>query len=278
MTYKDILATVFSLEGDEAALMTAAALAEQFGARAAALIVAVHVGSGFAQETAPLSEVLADIAKGTHSAAAMERERIVSWLSNSRHAFEIRDLTVEGAVNKDEIVAQARMADVVVMARAKSQQRARRLLLEHVLFQSGRPVLLVPEAPAVARRFERVMIAWNAKAQAMRAVTEAMPLLQAAREVKVVTVDALPSASGHGEAPGRDLASHLARRDVRVEVRNVDGMGRGDGRALLDEAVNTNADLMVLGAYGRPRAQELLFGGVTHDLLADAPLPLFLAH
>lgn len=278
MTYKDILAAVLTLNEDEAALVSAGALAEKFGARAAALIVAIQLGSEFAQDAPPLSEVLADIAKGSHSAAARERERIIAWLETSPHDFDVRDMTVEGALNKDEIIAQARLADLVVMARAGTHQRARRVLWEHILFQSGRPVLLVPGAPVKPSACEHIMIAWNAKAEAMRAVTAAMPLLQAAREVSIVTIDALPSPSGHAQAPGRELAAHLARRDVKVEVRNVDGMGRGDSRALLDESVNCNADLIVMGAYGHSRAQEFLFGGVTHDFLHSAPLPLFMAH
>ena len=154
----------------------------------------------------------------------------------------------------------------------------RRVLLEPVLFQSGGPILLTPGGPAAERRWERVLIGWNAKPEAMRAVTAALPLLQAAKEVFVATVDAKPSHEGHGEAPGRELAQHLAHRNVRVEVRNLDSLGRSHTQALLDEASTVGAEVLVLGAYGHSRAQEFLFGGVTRDLLAHAPLPLLLAH
>lgn len=276
MSYRDILAAVFALEADRPALELAGALAGRFGAHATALIVAVNVGSRFAEKDAPLSEVLADIAKGPHSAAAEERERLVAWLEASSHDFEVRDLTVEGAVSNKEMIAQARLADLVVMARASQQARARRSLMEHILFQARSPLLLTSDG--APKEWRRVMIAWNAKSEAMRAVRAALPLLQKAEMVTIVTVDALPTASGHGEAPGRELAAHLARRGVAVEVRNADGMDRGDSRSLLEEAVNCAADLMVLGAYGHSRAQEFLFGGVTHDLLEAAPLPLLMAH
>lgn len=277
MSYKDVLCAALTLDEDEAALVAAGELAHKFGARAAALIVAVHIDSSFANEARPLSEVLADIATPARSAAARERERIVSWLEKSPHDFERRDLTIEGAVNADEVVAHARLADVVVFARGEAHQRARRSLVDHVLFQAGRPALIVP--PAVRERtWQSVAIAWNAKAEAMRAVTAALPLLQAAREVCVLTVDAKPSPSGHGEAPGRELAAHLAHRDVQVEVRNVDGGGQDHARVLVREAQSMGADVLVMGAYGHSRAQEFLFGGVTRELLSSAPLPLFLAH
>lgn len=275
MSYRDILAAVFSLEADLPALELAGALAGKFDAHATALIVAVNVGSRFAEKVAPLSEVLADIAKGSHSAANVERDRIVNWLDASPHDFEVRDLTVEGAVSDKEMIAQARLADLVIMTRAALHARARRSLIDHILFQARSPLLLTP---GKAKEWRRIMIAWNAKSEAMRAVRAALPLLQKAEMVSIVTVDALPTASGHGEAPGRELAAHLARRGVTVELRNVDGMDRGDSRALLDEAVNCAADLIVLGAFGHSRAQEFLFGGVTQDLLEAAPLPLLMAH
>lgn len=278
MSYKDVLAPVITIEDDEAALAAAVEVAGKCEARAAALIVAVHLASAFAEEQRPLSEVLTDIAKGAHSMAAAEREKIIAWLDRSPYRFEVRDVTAEGALYQDEVIAHARMADLVVMARGVAHERARRALLEHILFKSGRPMLLVPGPPPKKWRWERALIGWNAKPEATRAVTAAMPLLQRAKEVVVATVDAVPSPSGHGQAPGRELATYLARHGVRVEVRNIDGLGRTEGKALLDEALNLNADMIVIGAYGHSRAQEFLFGGVTRELLAAAPVPLFLAH
>jgi nucleotide-binding universal stress UspA family protein len=112
----------------------------------------------------------------------------------------------------------------------------------------------------------------------MRAVSAALPLLRRAEAVAVATVDAVPSSTGHGDAPGRELAGYLARHGVPVEVRNLDSMGRSHARALLDEAQGFGADFVVLGAYGRSRASEFIFGGVTRELLLGSPLPLLMAH
>jgi nucleotide-binding universal stress UspA family protein len=106
----------------------------------------------------------------------------------------------------------------------------------------------------------------------------AMPLLKKASVVVIATVDAIPSAAGHGEAPGRELAAHLARHGVIAEVRNLDGLGRAPERALCDEVMAVDADALVIGAYGHSRAQEFVFGGVTRELLSMAPGPLLLAH
>jgi nucleotide-binding universal stress UspA family protein len=278
MSFKDVLTPVVTIEDDEAALIAAGEVAAKCGARPAALIVAIHLASEFAKEARPLSEVLTDIARGSQSQAALEREKILAWLERSPHEFEVRDMTVESALHQDEAVAHARMADLVVMARGHAHAHARRMLLEHVLFRSGRPLLLVPEPPPRERRWDRALIGWSAKPEAVHAVTAALPLLQRAQEVVVATIDAVPSPSGHGQAPGRELAAYLARHGVRVEVRNIDGLGRSEAKALTDEALGFDADMIVMGAYGHSRAQEFLFGGVTRELLAASPIPLFLAH
>jgi nucleotide-binding universal stress UspA family protein len=278
MTYKHVLAPVITLEADEAALAAAGEIAAKFEAKATALIVAVHISSSFAEFQQPLSVVLQDIAQGARSQAAQERARIVAWLERHAPEMEVRDLTIEHAAGEDRIAAHAHAADLVVMARADGHDLARRELIEDVLFKSGRPLLLIPARPP--RRFvsDKIVIGWNARQEAVRAVAAAMPFLRAARQVVVATVDATPSPAGHGEKPGRDFAAYLARHGLTVEVRNIDGMGRTDARALIDEARAIDADMLVLGAYGHSRAREFLFGGVTRELLAASPIPLFLAH
>lgn len=274
MSYKEILVPVISLQSDLAALNAGATLAHAFDTHATALIVSVDLASAFASADSTFSEIALDIAKGSHSRAAVEREKILGWLGRAPHAFEVRDVTIEDAVNSNEVLAHARMSDLTLMVR---DGRAHRALLERVLFHSGRPLLLLPKNHE-RLGWDRILIGWNAKTQATRAVTAALPLLKLAGAVVVATIDASPSRSGHGEAPGRDLAAHLASHDVRVEVRNLDSMGRDHARVLLDEAAGFAADIVVIGAYGHSRAREMLFGGVTREVLASADVPLLMAH
>lgn len=277
MAFKDILAPAIALSEDKAALIAAGELASKFEARAIALIVAVRLGSEYVDKARPLSEVLVDAVAGSHSHAAVNRRALVEWLNKRPHDFHIRDMTIENAVDQDQVVAHARMADLVVLTRGPEHATARRALISDILFKSGRPLLLMPSR-AKERAWDRFIIGWNASVNAVRAVTSAMPLLQKASLVVVATVDALPSEAGHSEAPGHELAAYLARHGVRTEVRNLDGLGWGPEKALCDEAMAIDADALVMGAYGHSRAQEFIFGGVTKDLLAAAPVPLLLAH
>ena len=268
---------VIELPRDEAALTAAVEIAEISEARLSTSVVAVHPGSEFSAMQLPLSDVLEDIGRGSRSHAGWVREQIAAWLSQREVGGEVRHLTIEDAAGRNEIVAHARVVDLVVTSAASRKDVARHALFEDVLFKSGRPLLIVPGA-ARPRRWEKFVIGWNASAEAVHAVAGAMPLLRNAKQVVVATVDAQPSSSRHSEGPGHEIATHLARHGVAVEVSNLDGMGRTHARVLLDLGVDVDADLLVLGAYGRSRAEEFVFGGVTRDLLDYAPMPLLLAH
>lgn len=278
MDYLDVLVPVIALDADEGALRAASDLAAKAGGRGTALIVSVWLGSDYAHEQRPLSDALADLTAGAKSASATERAKIVSWIERHRPLLEVRDVTIESAAALNEIVAHARMADLVILAASARHNQARRELLEDVLFRSGRPLLLLPAGSPRTHGWDRILIAWNASAEATRAVACALPLLKAASHVRIVTVDAAPSKAGHGEAPGRELAAYLARRGVRAEVSNLDGLGRDHAQRLSEAALDFSADMIVMGAYGHSRAREFILGGVTRDLLGASPLPLFLSH
>lgn len=146
---------------------------------------------------------------------------------------------------------------------------------EGALFSSGRPVILVPEAHAGHGPPQNVLIAWSATREAARAVNDALPLLRSARQVSLVVV----SDNGTNEDnPGNDMARHLARHDVRVEVKHVPAGGEPVHKVLLDEARFLGADLMVMGGYSHSRTGEWLFGGVTRDMLSRMSIPVMMSH
>lgn len=280
MSIKDILALAISLDADEAALKAAAVLSSQYEAHAVALVLAVHRGSDYAEPVAALSVVLEDLARDGRNEAAREHARIAEWLARRHGHFETRKLVIEDALLQREVVAYARRADLTIMTRpeAGAHEEAHEHVFEAVLFGSGRPVLLMPPGWDEESLTDRILIAWNAKREAARAVADALPLLTRAREVVIATIDAIPSDGGHGPVPGKDLAVHLERHGVDVRVNNIDGMGRTEAGALMDEAAAFDANLLVMGGYGHARAQEWLLGGVTQELTRSAGMPLFLSH
>jgi nucleotide-binding universal stress UspA family protein len=147
-----------------------------------------------------------------------------------------------------------------------------------VLTRTAVPILIVPytwSSPIVARR---ITVAWNASRQARRAIADALPLLVNAEIVNLLVVDPERKPGQHGEEPGADMAAYLARHDVHVEVNRVSSQGKSVAETIVSQAVEAGSDLIVFGAYSRPRFSEAVLGGVTRELLEDVSLPLFISH
>lgn len=153
-------------------------------------------------------------------------------------------------------------------------------LADALLFEGACPCLVVPHSGKLAAPGQRILLAWNASRESARAMREALPLLQTAETVVV-----LSSEPNQGEgliARGHPHAEELART---LEAHGVDSVSSGisdtdmnPADAILGQAADMNADLIVMGAYGHTRLREIILGGVTRELLKRTTLPLFLAH
>ena len=168
-------------------------------------------------------------------------------------------------------------ADLIVAPRAAGDDdAAARSILEAVLLGSGRP-LLIPAAAAMPAAFERIAIAWKPTREAARAVALAMPFIARAKEVVVIAVEEAtregPTESDETDRLVRNLAWHrVAARAERLRP------GADGAAATLLAGARERADLVVMGGYGHSRLREWVFGGVTQHVLADAPLPVLIAH
>ncbi len=176
------------------------------------------------------------------------------------------------------IGAEARFADLAVLPQPYTDGAGGEVeaAAEACLFNGRVPSLIVPKGAEMPATPERVMIAWNDSFEAMSAVRTALPVLSQAAQVHVVIVD--PPVHGPDRSdPGGRVSQFLARHGLHVEI---DVLARTLPRVsdvLLRHAVDMNADLMVLGAYGRSRLSEAMFGGTTRNLLENAHLPLFMS-
>ena len=147
----------------------------------------------------------------------------------------------------------------------------------NILVGCGRPLLLVPNA-AVKSVGKIVAIAWKETAEAARAVTAAMPLLQRADHVLVLTADEARADPAANIRAAERLAQALARHGINSEARRVPAGGEHASRALVGSAAEQGADLLVMGAYSHSRTRELVFGGFTRELLLSCDLPLLMLH
>ncbi|TIL83181.1 MAG: universal stress protein [Mesorhizobium sp.] len=145
------------------------------------------------------------------------------------------------------------------------------------LFDTGKPVLVVPKGAKATLWPKRVLVGWDKRVEASRAVREALGLLCVAEEVRVALVDPEANYKGKGAEPGADIAAHLARHGARVSIDLLASAGKSAATVLAQHATDISADMIVMGAYGSRRLRERLFGGVTRWIFEKPTLPLFLA-
>lgn len=280
MSFKDIVVFTFSPSEDEAALTAGETLARAYDAHLTAVLLELQPEPIYTTEgimvTALWSEVLAEARKGFAKDKADLEERC----RKSDRNIAIRELAVGAALAANDAAVHARHADLSVMIRpgGSTLSEHRSAIFEGVLFGSGRPVLIVPPDWKDKPIGKRILVAWNGKREAARALADAAPFLAAADQIILATIDAKPDDNGVGPAPGADIAAHLARRNLNVEVRNLDGLGRDEVETLMAEARAMEADLIVMGGYGRPRLSEMVFGGVTRTMIAKSPIPVVMSH
>ena len=173
------------------------------------------------------------------------------------------------------IGSYGRVFDVIVMKRRDERSgpihdRA----IESGLFESGRPILLSPPSPP-RQIATNVLIAWNCSTEQARAIALAMPLLQKADRVTVLTV------IGGTGVPGPSAEQsirHLKRNGITAKPMRVELDGRNTGEAILATAQSLGCDLLIKGAYTQSRLRQWIFGGATQHVLGNAALPVLLAN
>ncbi|MBX6746422.1 MAG: universal stress protein [Acetobacteraceae bacterium] len=281
MQLKDILVHLDATEQARTRLRLAADLARQHDAHLTGLLVVdvmlpaitgADMGGG-----AMLAELLEQMRQDALADAAKVEAAFREQLRRDGIAGEWRQ--VEGPT--PEIVAlHARYADLVMLGQEDpdASRPAAGPVIEQALFNTGRPVLLVPYAGRFDTLGRKVLIGWNASREAARAVNDALPLIAQAETATVLAINPRRGLDGHGEEPGADIARHLARHGVKVRVEHTTATDVSDGEVLLNYAADLSADLLVIGGYGHSRFRELVLGGVTRTLLREMTVPVLMSH
>lgn len=171
--------------------------------------------------------------------------------------------------------SHARVFDVTVLGRPDANSTGLHIkALESALFDSGRPVLIAPPSPPTAMG-DNILIAWNGSTEQSRTVALAMPLMAKARRVAILTVE------GGANVPGPtapQVLRYLQRNGIGAELLAVGLDGHTTGEAILESADKMGFDLLLKGAYTQSRLRQLIFGGATRHILANATVPVLMAH
>lgn len=227
-------------------------------------------------------------ARGAAVADVMERHRNAdegSVLTAGRAFADLSDqfdITSEFRVvwhdaSDEDAALRSLHCDLIVAGHPKPHDLPERWTAERLLLASGAPVLMVPDTWNRETIGRTIAIAWNGSRAARRAVNDAMPLLTIAERVVVLVVDGDRNDSEPGDDHAGEILRHLGRHEVTAELTQVQSQGLPVADVILKQCAAVGADVLVVGAYSHPRATELLFGGTTRSLLAEATLPLLLS-
>jgi nucleotide-binding universal stress UspA family protein len=178
------------------------------------------------------------------------------------------------------IMNHARTADLVVASQRNSAWDDTLLLEcpEDIVMSSGRPTILVPTTGTIETIGKRITVAWNDRREAARATFDALPLLKKADNVRVLWINPEDETSSPGDLPTAEIAATLARHGIRCTSAERRGSDLRVGEELLKQVDQDMSDLLVMGAYGRSRFREFVFGGATRTILSTTNIPVLLSH
>jgi nucleotide-binding universal stress UspA family protein len=184
----------------------------------------------------------------------------------------------EGAL-MDHLGDSARYTDLVILGQYNPDEPdTHQGLADRLVLEVGRPCLVVPYIGARETLGQRVLVAWNARREAVRAVNDALPMLQMADRVVVLAVNPAVGATGEGDIPSADICHHLARHGVKAEAETAIAKDIDVASLLLSHAADMGADMMVMGAYGHSRLREMVLGGVSREMLQSMTVPVLMSH
>ena len=192
-------------------------------------------------------------------------------------AYETRTLNASIAGAADRLGHLARRFDLAIVGQPERERAAAAEVVdEGVLFDSGRPVIFVPYIQKSGLKLDRVMLCWDGSRAATRAINDAMPFLEKAKQVELVIVSS--KAGKANELTGADMGQHLARHGLKVEVKRITSPDIDVTSTILSYAADSSADMIVMGGYGHSRLREFILGGVTRGLLETMTVPTLMSH
>jgi nucleotide-binding universal stress UspA family protein len=171
----------------------------------------------------------------------------------------------------------ARRFDLSVVGQTEPDRPApEELIIESALFESGRPVVVVPYIQKAGLKLDRVLVCWDGSRTATRAIADSLPFLERAKAIDVVIV--ATGRSNSDETPGADIGHHLARRGLNIEVKRVVAPDTDVPNTILSYAADSAADFLVMGGYGHSRLREFVLGGATRGILSSMTVPTLMSH
>lgn len=279
MSIKTILVYVPSEKNARAALDAALRIA----APRSAHVVGLHITPDlpvYGEFPAEVSQDVIDrLQKAGNDAAAAAKRAFDDAFRQSPVSHEWRRFVAAYVMGADVIAQQGRGADLIVCGKpADDVPDAWSDFAETAIMRSGRPVLVLPPDAPVKTIGKHAVIAWNDTREAARAVFDSIDLLNGAETVRAVTFIESEAQRPAAESYGAPLIATLARHGIDAHFEIAYASGGPTGETILTKLVDEGCDLLIMGGYSRSRFREMLFGGVSRDILRDTWVPTLISH
>lgn len=279
MHYKTILTVVTDHDLLPSTLAHSATVAEAYGAHLGAMCFGVdRTQSGYYYAGAN-----AMVLQETLTRATTEAEELAAAARTALDKTGVLNTVEHGVAQLADIgrhvAARARFSDLVVLPQPYGENKGIELepVIEGALFDGQVPVLVVPDTLDPAPNPKRVVIGWNESSEAMRAIRAALPLLKRAERVQVVVIDP-PRHGPNRSDPGGMLSEFLSRHGIKTEIDVLAKTMPRVSDVMMRHVADTDADLVVMGAYGHSRFREAILGGATRNMLEQVGVSVFMAH
>jgi nucleotide-binding universal stress UspA family protein len=223
-------------------------------------------------------EILAPMVAESEKVALAAIERFDAAAKRSLLSSEHRLLKTIGASAPLILATIARRFDLGVFMQSEPDGVDNDEMIETSLFQSGRPLIVVPYIQKDGLKLDRVVCCWDGSQTAARAFNDALPLLGKAMAVDLLIVLNEKTKNDKSEIRGVEMAAHLARYDVKVEIEAIPAADIDVANAILSYAADSSATLIVMGGYGHTKLREVILGGVTREMLKSMTVPIFMSH
>jgi nucleotide-binding universal stress UspA family protein len=223
-------------------------------------------------------DIVAQMIAESEKAALAAIERFEAAARRSLVSAEHRLLKSIGAAAPLTLSTLARRVDLSVFMQSEANGVDNDDMIETSLFQSGRPLIVVPYIQKDGLKLDHVVCCWDGSRAAARAINDALPLLAKATTVDLLIVLNEKTDSAGNEIRGAEMAKHLARHDVKVQIVTVPAADIDVTSAILSYVADSSGTLIVMGGYGHARLPEVILGGVTCDMLKSMTVPVFMSH
>lgn len=258
------------------AVKTAIGLAAKLDGQLSLAIGALEISVRNTLSSGIVERVVAEECKRSMDSAKALSGQIADLARSSGSAIHTEILNGSLGRLKSHCTIRARVHGLVFAEAGSSSAPLTGALIEPLLFESGRPVIIVPNGFSSGISLSHVLIAWDGSEGAARAVWDAIPLLRLANTLEIVTV--VGEKELNDVTSANALAGMLTFLGKKITVTPLTFDGNTAAGPIKQHAARSGAGLVVQGAYGHPRWSELILGGVTREMLRDCALPVLMSH